>query len=275
LLRTSIIAFCAVDSLVAATGPVQAGFEEFSAALERANVPLVWVTNRTRLQMDQPRRRLEHSHPFIAEGGCGVYLPDGYFHLPTPKITRFGRFQCLPIAEPQPAASEALETISSDLDVPVVPLGSLSPAEFTRNIGLPQKEAGLARHRDFEELFFFAGAGAEAVQRFLKEAFARKLQVRQQGALWSLAVGANLQQCVAEVFQLYQRSLRSRLISFGIAAAQDDSVELLAACQRGVRFGDPSAEEAAKPTPSSAKVTEMALRADAWERVLSAMNVRT
>jgi predicted mannosyl-3-phosphoglycerate phosphatase (HAD superfamily) len=275
LLRTSIIAFCAADRLVSPLGQVQPGFEEFTRALEGANIPLIWVTNRTRVQIDQPRRKLSHNHPFIAEGGCGVYLPDGYFHLRTDKITRLGRFQCLPVAEMQPASSDALQALSTDTSVPVVALRSLSPREFARNTGLPQKEAGLARHRDFDELFFFAGAGQGTIDQFLKEARDRKLQIREQGALWSLAVGANVRRCISELFRLYERSLRSRLTSFGIATPGDDYGELLGACHRGVLLRDSTSEDDARTVPSAAKITEVAAQtANAWEDVLTAMKVK-
>src|SRR5256885_12423165 len=120
------------------------GFDDFIAALEHAAIPNVWVTTRTRLQIDDPRRKLGHSHPFIAEGGCGVYLPEGYFHLRPAKTLRLGRFTCIPAAEPLPAASEALEELSSDTGVPVVALHTLSPRELAQNSGLPPREAELA-----------------------------------------------------------------------------------------------------------------------------------
>jgi predicted mannosyl-3-phosphoglycerate phosphatase (HAD superfamily) len=94
LLQTPAIVFCDIDGLVPLRGKMVPGFDEFSVALENAAVPVVWVTTRTRLQIDDPRRKLGHTHPFIAEGGCGVYLPEGYFHLRPEKTLRLGRFTC-------------------------------------------------------------------------------------------------------------------------------------------------------------------------------------
>src|SRR5215470_18956016 len=99
-----------------------AGFDEFSAALEHAGIPLVWVTRRTRLQIDEPRRRIAHAHPFIAEDGCGCYLPEGYFHLRPEKTLRLGRFTCIPVAQPQPAASNLLEQVSTETSIEAVSL---------------------------------------------------------------------------------------------------------------------------------------------------------
>jgi mannosyl-3-phosphoglycerate phosphatase len=232
LLQTPAIVYCDVDNLVPVRGKMAPGFDEFSAALEHAAIPLVWITSRTRLQIDDARRKLSHNHPFIAEGGCGAYLPEGYFHLRPAKTVRLGRFTCLPVAESQPAAAEALEELSVNTGVAVVPLTSLTPRELAQNSGLPAQQADLLRHRDFDELFFFAGAGDAEVQRFAAEVANRHWQLRQRGALWSLAIGASLKQCVRELSKLYTRALRSHPKVVGIAV-EDGPPELLGACDRG------------------------------------------
>src|SRR2546429_7827922 len=69
-------------------------------------------------------------------------LPEDYFHLrpesgnfrsrPTSTL-RLGRFTCIPLAEPLPAASDALESLSQETGVPVVTLRSLSVRELVQN----------------------------------------------------------------------------------------------------------------------------------------------
>jgi mannosyl-3-phosphoglycerate phosphatase len=247
LLQTTAVVYCAVDSLLPMRGGAHPGFDEFMAALEHSGVPIVWVSSRTRFQLDAPRRELGHGHPFIAEGGCGVYLPEGYFHLPQPKTMRLGRFTCIPVAEPQPAASEALEELSEETAVPVVTLASLKPRELAQNLGLPAREAELARHRDFDEPFFFAGSSSKDIERFVTAARRRKLPLRQNGMLWSLAVGANLKQCVTGLAKLYDRALHSHPTKLGIAG-EDEAQELFPACDRTILLSDENrADEPAAP----------------------------
>src|SRR5207247_671411 len=138
LRQTASFLYIAVDRLVPERGKGIAGFDEFTAALDHAGVPAVWLTRRSRLQFDEPRRKLGHAHPFIGEDGCGVYLPEDYFHLrpesgnfrsrPTSTL-RLGRFTCIPLAEPLPAASDALESLSQESGVPVV-TEDLAPSLF-------------------------------------------------------------------------------------------------------------------------------------------------
>lgn len=274
MLQTPAIVFCNVDRLIPIRGKMAPGFDDFIAGLEHAAIPNVWVTTRTRLLIDDPRRKLGHTHPFIAEGGCGVYLPEGYFHLRPQKTVRLGRFTCLPVAEPQPAAAEALEALATETGVSVVALGSLSPRELAQNSGLSASQAELMRHRDFDEIFFFAGATEEETRRFLAQGAERQWQLRQQGILWSLAVGASLKQCVREVSKLYTRALRSQPKIVGITR-QDDDPELLAACDRGFVLVDHAKSEddsgsERKRLPS--RFREVTVDSpDVWEQIIEAV----
>jgi len=268
LLQTPAVLYCAVDTLIPLGGRVQPGFDEFGAALDHRGIPAVWVTSRSRLEIDDPRRKMDHRHPFIAEGGCGVYLPEGYFHLPIAHTLRLGRFTCIPVAEPLPAASAALETLSSELEVGVVPLRSLSPRELMQNSGLPRQLAELARHRDFDELFFFAGVSDNEITRFALEARERKIELRRHGMLWSAAIGASLKRSVAELSKLYSRALRSHPKIVGIATPEE-AVELFAASDRRVLLKTRNGDEA---VAGSQKARELSLEEPAiWDRLLESL----
>lgn len=278
--QTSSILYIAVDSLIPARGPVAPGLDEFAAALDHRGIPAVWLTSRTRHQLDDPRRKLAHSDPFIAEDGCGVFLPEGYFHLrpqPSPSgpearaTVRLGRFTCLPVAELQPAASEALETLSEETGVPVVPLRSLPPRELSQNLGLPPREAELARQRDFDELFFFAGASQQDIDRFLMVRGTSSIQIRQRGALWSLAVGANIRRCVGELSKLYDRALRSHARSIALATTGQET-DLFSACDRSILLTAGDGLITDTPARRGNRVMEVPLgTSETWELVLAAL----
>ncbi len=280
LRQTSSVLYIAVDGLIPVRGKSVSGFDEFMAALDHEGIPAVWLTNRSRLQFDDPRRKHGHTHPFIAEDGCAVYLPEGYFHLRPESVAsrtqqattlRLGRFTSIPIAEALPAATQALETLAEETGVPVVTLRSLSPRELVQNTGLPQREAELARQRDFDEVFFFAGVSDRDVQRFLADGRKHKLQFRQHGVLWSVAIGASVQRCIQELSKLYDRALRYHAHTVGIATP-DLAPQLFRYCDRSIlladrRFGDSPADQSGSPrAPRS-----MLHATDTWERVVEAI----
>jgi len=222
MLRRTQTIYVEVDSFFSPRGKVLYQFDQFLAELAQAQMPCVWMSGLTRAQLDEPRRRLGQNDPYIGENGCGVYLPEDYFHLKGSNTIRLGRYTCIPVADAQPAAAEALEELASDLDISVVPLRKLSQRELSQNTGLPAREAELIRLRDFDELFFFAGAGEAAIERFRAEAKGRGLVLRNSGQFWSLACGANLVQCVRELGGLYDRALRSHAPRVGLCVLPSD-----------------------------------------------------
>lgn len=276
LRQTANILFIAVDSLIPARGKSFPGLDEFTAALDHQGIPAVWLTSRSRLQFDEPRRKLAHTHPFISEDGCALYLPEDYFHLRPESVAskqqkqatvRLGRFTCLPMAEALPASAEALESLSEDTGVPVVPLRSLSPRELAQNTNLPQRDAELSRQRDFDEVFFFAGVSDKDVERFVAEGRKRKLQLRQHGVLWSIAIGASVQRCVRELSRLYDRALRSHAHPVGIAT-EDQAPDLFPFCERSILLTRGTPESATQELPETPRSRHLALHSsDIWERV--------
>jgi mannosyl-3-phosphoglycerate phosphatase len=260
LRSTTTVVYCAIDNLISTANRSLTGFPEFLDGLSEANIPLVPVTTRSRLQIDATIRKYGLGHPFLTEGGCGVCLPEDYFHLKPPRSLRLGRFTCIPVAAPQPAAEEMLELLAEETSIEVVSLRGLSPRELSQNTGLPQREAELVRQRDFDELFFFAGASGADIQRFEKEATLRKAQVRARGALWSLAVGANHGACVRDLAQLYQRSFRANPWNVGIATPEEAG-ELFPSCDRCLLLSGRESE----PPAGAGKCKSLPLfAADTW-----------
>lgn len=241
---STTVVFCAIDNLISPAGKPLTGFPQFLDSLAESSVPCLWVTSRTRAQLDATLRKLGQSEPFIAEGGSGVYLPEDYFHLRPATTTRLGRFTCIPVSSPQPAAAEALDLLAEHTGISVVSLRALSPRELSQNTGLPQREAELLRLRDFDELFFFAGASDADIVKFQTEATRKKLALRRRGVFWSLAVGASLSACARELIKLYDRSLHAHAFNIAIATSEEAS-ELFPACEHAILLADRS------PAPDS------------------------
>jgi predicted mannosyl-3-phosphoglycerate phosphatase (HAD superfamily) len=284
LRQTSSVLYIAVDALIPLRGASLSGFDEFTARLDHEAIPAVWLTSRSRLQFDDARRKHGHTHPFIAEDGCAVYLPEDYFHLRPassasrankPATMRLGRFTRIPVAETLPAAAEALETLSRDTGVPVVTLRSLSPRELVQNTGLPQREAELARQRDFDEIFFFAGSSDQDVEKFLNEGRNRNLAFRRHGALWSVAVGASVQHSIRELAKLYDRALRYHAQSVGIATPEL-AAGLFPFCERTILLADRNSEAAPPDQPDRPHARRLPLHApDLWERLVPAIAMKS
>jgi len=152
-----------------------------------------------------------------------------------------------------------------------VTLRSLSPRELVQNSGLPLREAELARQRDFDKLFFFAGASEQDTERFLKEAGERKLQCRQHGVLWSIAVGASVQRCIRELSKLYDRALRYHAHTVGIATPEN-APTLFPHCERTILLATRKSMDSSADQPSNPRSQQFLLHdPDAWAQILEAV----
>lgn len=269
---TSTVVYLAVDELLSPRGRPLHGFESLCYAIAESNIPCVWLTRRSRIEVDGLRRKLGHEGPFIAEDGCGVYLPEGYFHLKPAKPTvRLGRFTSIPIAEQQPAAREALTGLAEEMGIAVVPLHSLSLREIAQNSGLPQYEAELLQHRDFDALFFFAGATDADIERFETRGGQQGALVRAHGAMRSLAKGASVRAGIRELSALYERALRRRPLNVGVAAAS--SKEAVESCERQILLE--RAPSVSTGQAASGHALRLSLEDPAvWERVLAELQTR-
>lgn len=264
--RTSVV-YCAIDSLISATGRALTGFPEFLEGLGEAGVPCVWVSRRNRHELDTPIRKLGHAAPFLAEDGCGVYLPEDYFHLKPAKTLRFARFTCIPVAEPLPAAATQLENLAEETGVEVVRLASLSPRELAQNVGMAQREAELLRQRDFDELFFFAGAGDAEIAKFRAAAEKRQCTLRARGNLWSLALHPSTKRCIRELGQLYDRAMRATSFKIGIATNEEAS-EIFPSCNRTILLTERGEEEEGQ---AKVNVSLPLFSPGSWEQALEAV----
>jgi predicted mannosyl-3-phosphoglycerate phosphatase (HAD superfamily) len=255
MIRRTQTIYVTLDPFLSPRGAVLHHFDQFLAGLAEAEFPCIWLTSLTRAQVDESRRRLGHNEPFIGESGCGVYLPEDYFHLKSGNTIRLGRFTCIPIAKPQPAAAEALEELSTDVHVSAVSLRSLSLRELSQNTGLPAREAEQIRMRDFDELFFFAGTSDSEIVKFAEEAKLRGLVLQNVGSFWSLSCGADLAKCIRELGGLYDRALRGHALRTGVAAVSTSQaatgtrsdprlIALSASCDRTLHlFEGPTTDE--------------------------------
>ncbi len=271
---SNTVVFCAIDDLIPVSGQPLRGFPDFLESLSEADIPCVWVTSRNRLQLDATLRKFGHSEPFIAEGGCCVYIAEVYLHLKPVRTARLGRFIAIPVAKPQPAAAEALELLSEQTGITVVPLRSLSPRELMQNTGLPRNEADAIQHRDFDELFFFAGASEYDIQRFRQHAIHLKCAVRPHGAFWSVAVNPSTGTCVRELRKLYDRAFHKAAFAVALATATDQA-EVFPFCDRALLLTNRGHEEAAtKRTAGPAPRSLPLFDSSSWGDALAAIQTR-
>jgi mannosyl-3-phosphoglycerate phosphatase len=201
------------------------------AEIETRNIPFVPLTRGTRAQLEILRRKIGHAHPFVTEGGGGLFLPDGYFALRLEGARRAGRYLCVPFGRTSQEAGAAVEDIAEQAGAEVVRYADMNAREISRNAGMSEREAEASREREFSDCFFFAGNADLAAPSFEKIATEQRWQIRHREPFWELYSGNDEGKAVRYVMRLYREALRSRIRSVGIGASFEDLSLLMASDQ--------------------------------------------
>jgi mannosyl-3-phosphoglycerate phosphatase len=209
--------------------------------LARKGVPLVLYTRRTRAELDSLRRKLQHGHPFLTEGGAGLFIPDGYFNLHLEGAARIGRNFCVPFARSHEEAAAALPEIAEEAGAGVVGFSQMSIRDIARNVGMASRDAELYRQREFGEIFFFAGQTEKATRRFLEVAGRKGWEALPGDPFWELrgALKQNGGNAVRYLMGVYRKSLHGRQRSIGIGSDAGD-LPLLLSTDTAVLLPGPS-----------------------------------
>jgi mannosyl-3-phosphoglycerate phosphatase len=206
--------------------------------LERRRVPLIFVTSKTRAEVEVIQRKLGWVQPFVTENGGGIFLPHGYFPQRIEGAARAGRYHCVALARPYAEIVEDLEAAAEEAGVSIVGFRQMSAREIAQNTGLPMKDVELARQREFDEPFFFAGAGEDRIQRFVHAAKLRGLEITRGGRFWHAFAGSDKGRAVKLLMKLYREALRSRQRSVGLGDSAND-LPMLAAVDVPVVIAGP------------------------------------
>lgn len=135
-------------------------------------IPVVFVSSKTRPEMETWRKRLGNSHPFIVENGGGIYIPRNYFSFPLAGSLR-GEYVLISLGKPYESVRKQFMQMRDRLKIAVRGFGDMTVDEVAALTGLERDEAGQAKDRDFSEPFVFPGLPQE---RFLQEIEAVKLR---------------------------------------------------------------------------------------------------
>lgn len=125
-------------------------------------IPVVLCSSKTRAEIEVYRSRMGNEHPFIAENGGGIFIPQGYFTVPLELPAQVGvedldGYHLVRLGAPYAEIRQRFAALRDRLGIKVCGFADMSDEEVAALTGLSTVEAALARRRDFEEAFVFEG----------------------------------------------------------------------------------------------------------------------
>jgi mannosyl-3-phosphoglycerate phosphatase len=160
---------CLLDSKTYTFGPAQAALR----LIKEKKIPLILVSSKTRVEMEEYRRRLKNNHPFVSENGGAVFIPKGYFSFDFPYEREWEEYFVLELGTFYPQIIRALEFIKKETGIRIRGFHDLSEKDLASLSGLNREEAALAKKREYDEPFLIEGGEkekeVEIVQKKIRE----------------------------------------------------------------------------------------------------------
>lgn len=158
--------------------------------LETLGIPVFLVSSKTRAEMLPLRRRLHNAHPFAAENGAAVFIPEGYFPAQPPETTCRDGFWVRELAAPRQRWIDLLETLALRFPDRFEYFARADDAGIAAMTGLGAAEAALANRREYSEPVQWRG-GARDLDAFLAACAEAGATVSRGGRFYSLGSGGD------------------------------------------------------------------------------------
>jgi mannosyl-3-phosphoglycerate phosphatase len=173
--------------------------------LRRHGVPWIFVTSKTRAEVELLRQRLGNEHPFIVENGGAAFVPHGYFPftIPAAATTRDG-YDVIEFGAPYGILTSALDGAAQESGCRVQSFHQMTVGEIAAACDLPPAEAALAKQREYDEPFTALDPAGDAI--LLAALTARGFRTTRGGRFYHVCGDNDKAVAVRALRDLYERA---------------------------------------------------------------------
>jgi mannosyl-3-phosphoglycerate phosphatase len=225
-------------------------FDPALPALQRlklADIPLVFVTSKTRAEVEYWRRRiLGNHHPFIVENGGAAFIPQDYFPFHVDGIARDG-YIVLEWGIRYHRLVDVLEKAALESQCPVRGFHNLTVYEIAELCNMPVDMAKLAKTREYDEPFQILDSSHA---QDLETIIAREGLRCTHGGRFGHIIGPNDKaKAVSQLAGIFERAF-GHITSIGLGDAINDA-SFLSLVDIAIIMPSPFASEILKLVPNA------------------------
>lgn len=222
--KTPIVAFVDVDPLPPPAATSRGPQARMLELLARERIMLVFYSAKTRAQIESARQAFGVFHPFIAEGGAAVFLPERYFGSDLENTRNVGGYQAVEFATPYDTVVDLVRRAAERLNIGVLGFSDMSVEQVARECGMSLLEARLAKLREYSEPFRLLAANPVAERRLVRALESAGLVCR-RGDPFHVATGAKgAQPAIALLAAGYRAAFGSVLTASAVDGAGADQL---------------------------------------------------
>ncbi len=173
--------------------------------IREKNIPLVFCSSKTKKEIEYYRGKIKNNHPFITENGGGIFIPKGYFDSGLEKlefkITDEDDYLVIRLGAKYADLRKTIkELVKEGFDVKG--FGDMTPKELADLTNMSEKEAEMAKVRDFDEPFIYKGPSHKLPK--LLESINKKGFKFTQGKFYHILGSSNKGMAVSLLIKLYK-----------------------------------------------------------------------
>jgi mannosyl-3-phosphoglycerate phosphatase len=176
---------------------------------KKLGVSVVFVSSKTRAEMEDLRGKMAISGPFISENGGGIFFSDTDFQDPpansVPVPNHEGMWK-LSVGLPYSHLIRALQEIREELGLNLKGFSDMRVKEISHLTGLDGETARMAAVREFDEPFLIDDKQPGDESAVIKAAEQRGLSVATGGRFYHLQGGNDKGQSMEMVISWYEQS---------------------------------------------------------------------
>lgn len=187
---------------------------------QEANIPVVFVSSKTRKEIERLQQKLGNNGPFIPENGGAVFLPQENWDKPA-GWRDAGPYWCLSLGTACHVLCLALKNAAHAVGAEVLGFSEMPVNQVAEVTGLSLQEAALAQVREYDEPFIIQNETDETVLRLQKEIQARGLKYTKGGLFHHITGDSDKGEAVYSLMSLY-REANPAVRFAGIGDAKND-----------------------------------------------------
>jgi mannosyl-3-phosphoglycerate phosphatase len=190
--------------------------------IKEKNIPLIICSSKTRKEIEHYRKKLDNLHPFITENGGGIYLPKDYFKFriqdSTFEIEEKDGYRIITLGARYSDLRKAIEELRAK-GFDIKGFGDMAVEEIASLTRLNREDAEMAKARDFDEPFIFAGSIQELPA--LIDAIKKKGLNYTQGQFHHIMGNSDKGKAISILIDLFKR-VYGDILTFAIGDSPND-----------------------------------------------------
>jgi mannosyl-3-phosphoglycerate phosphatase len=196
--------------------------------IRKRGIPLIICSSKTRAEIEFYQMKLRNRHPFIAENGGAIFIPQHYFKKLPASLSKRNGYAVKELGTPYHVLRRKLKEIAGRFNQGVKGFGDMSVHEIHTRYGVPLQEARLSKKREYDEPFNFVTMPDEKIVRGMEKEFAKAgLRMVKGGRLFHLTGKNDKGKAVTWLRKMYEKGRNKQTIFIGIGDSWNDLPLLL------------------------------------------------